>query len=86
LHQSLLDELRAFLDATLIKISGKSDFAKVIRYATSRWKALTRYVDDGRLEMTNNASERAVRPLTLGRKNSSPAPTRVGEGRRSCIR
>jgi len=55
-----LAELRAFLDATLTKISGKSDFAKAIRYATSRWTALTRYVDDGRLEMSNNAAERAI--------------------------
>ena len=65
----ILDELRAFLDATLAKISGKSDFARAIRYATSRWAALTRYLDDGRLEMSNNAAERAIRPLALGRKN-----------------
>src|SRR5262249_26445019 len=35
----------------------------------SRWQALLRYTTDGRLEMTNNAAERAIRPLTLGRKN-----------------
>ena len=35
----------------------------------SRWTALTRYVDDGRLEIDNNAAERAIRPLALGRKN-----------------
>jgi transposase len=65
----ILDELRALLDPALVNISGKSDFAKVIRYSTSRWTALARYVDDRRLKMTNNAAERAVRPLTLGRKN-----------------
>ena len=65
----ILDELRTFLDATLLKISGKSGFAGAIRYAMSRWTALTRYVDDGRLEMSNNAAERAIRPLALGRKN-----------------
>nr|CCD32253.1 Transposase and inactivated derivative [Methylocystis sp. SC2] len=80
----ILDELRAFLDATLAKISGKSDFAKAIRYATSRWTALTRYVDDGCLEMTNNAAERAVRPLTLGRKNYLFAGSDEG-GRRAAI-
>jgi hypothetical protein len=80
----VLAELRAFLDATLAKISGKSDFAKAIRYATSRWTALTRYVDDGRLEMTNNAAERAVRPLTLGRKNYLFAGSDEG-GRRAAI-
>ena len=43
--------------------------AKAIRYALSRWTALTRYTTDGRLEMTNNAVERAIRPLALTRKN-----------------
>jgi len=80
----ILDELRAFLDATLAKISGKSDFAKAIRYATSRWTALTRYVDDGRLEMSNNAAERAIRPLALGRKNYLFAGSDEG-GRRAAI-
>jgi transposase len=80
----VLAELRAFLDATLAKISGKSDFAKAIRYAISRWTALTRYVDDGRLEMTNNAAERAIRPLTLGRKNYLFAGSDEG-GRRAAI-
>lgn len=80
----ILAELRAFLDATLAKISGKSDFAKAIRYATSRWTALSRYVDDGRLEMTNNAAEPAIRPLTLGRKNYLFAGSDEG-GRRAAI-
>nr|WP_281431697.1 IS66 family transposase [Methylocystis sp. H62] len=80
----ILDKLRAFLDATLAKISGKSAFAKAIRYATSRWTALTRYVDDGCLEMSNNAAERAIRPLTLGRKNYLFAGSDDG-GRRAAI-
>ena len=80
----VLAELRAFLDATLAKISGKSSFAGAIRYATSRWTALTRYVDDGRLEMSNNAAERAIRPLALGRKNYLFAGSDEG-GRRAAI-
>jgi transposase len=40
-----------------------------IRYSLSRWAALTRYTTDGRLEMTNNAVERAIRPLAMTRKN-----------------
>jgi len=40
-----------------------------IRYALSRWTALTRYRDDGRLEIDNNAAERALRAVALGRKN-----------------
>ena len=49
----ILSELRAFLDATMEKISGKSSLAGAFRYVASRWTALTRYVDNGRLEMTN---------------------------------
>jgi hypothetical protein len=47
----------------------QSDLAGAIRYARSRWDALTRYVDDGRLELSNNAAENAIRPLKLGAKN-----------------
>ena len=65
----LVEELAAFLDATLPKLSGKSELAGAIRYARSRWQALTRYLTDGRLEISNNAAERAIRPLALGRKN-----------------
>jgi transposase len=65
----LLDELKTFLDQSLSQLSAKSVLAGVIRYARGCWPALVRYVDDGRLEMTNNAAERAIRPLTLGRKN-----------------
>jgi transposase len=65
----LLGELETFLHKALNQISGKSTLAKAIRYALSRWPALTRYTTDGRLEMTNNAVERAIRPLALTRKN-----------------
>ena len=64
-----LGELERFLRAALSQISGKSTLAGAIRYALSRWDALTRYTCDGRLEMSNNAAERAIRPLVLGRKN-----------------
>jgi hypothetical protein len=65
----VMDGLAAFLDASLTQISGRSELAKSIRYARSRWIALTRYLDDGTLEISNNAAERAIRPLALGRKN-----------------
>jgi Transposase IS66 family/Transposase C of IS166 homeodomain len=66
----LLDCLHSWLEATLAKLSRKSDTAAAIRYALSRWRALTRYVDDGQLEIDNNAAERALRVVALGRKNS----------------
>ena len=64
-----IDELAVWLDAQLAKIPGKSDLAKAIRYARWRWAALTRYLDDGRLEISNNAAENKIRPAALGRKN-----------------
>ena len=64
-----IDELAVWLDAQLAKIPGKSDLAKAIRYARWRWVALTRYLDDGRLEISNNAAENKIRPAALGRKN-----------------
>jgi hypothetical protein len=77
----LIDDLAAFLDASLATISGRSDLAKAIRYARSRWTALTRYLDDGTLEISNNAAERAIRPLVLGRKNYLFAGSDAGGAR-----
>ena len=65
----MLEELKIAYEATLNKISGKSTLAEALRYALSRWPSFTRYTTDGRLEICNNAAERAIRPLTLGRKN-----------------
>jgi len=80
-----LDQLKAFLDTSLGRISGKSTLAKAIRYALARWVALTRYVTDGRLEMTNNAAERAMKPPVLGRKNYLFCGSDAGGQRAACI-
>lgn len=64
-----LDGLHTWLTATLARVPGRGDLAAAIRYALTRWPALVRYRDDGRLAIDNNAAERAIRPLTLGRKN-----------------
>jgi transposase len=64
-----LEALYGWLHATLSTLSKKSELAVAIRYALSRWAALTRYRDDGRLEIDNNAAERALRAVALGRKN-----------------
>ena len=65
----LLEELRAWMEKMLRSLSPKSETAEAIRYALSRWRALTRYVDDGRIEIDNSAAERALRAIALGRKN-----------------
>jgi transposase len=65
----LLDSLRQWLEATLSKLSRKSETTVAIRYALSRWDALTRYIEDGHVEIDNNAAERSLRGVALGRKN-----------------
>src|SRR5215469_441856 len=65
----LLESLKRWLEETLIKLSKKSDTAMAVRYALGRWEALMRYCDDGRLEIDNNAAERSLRAVALGRKN-----------------
>jgi transposase len=65
----LLDALHGWLQQTLATLSQKSAMAKAIRYALTRWVALGRYCDDGRIEIDNNAAERALRCVALGRKN-----------------
>jgi len=65
----LLDDLRKWMEKTLRSLSSKSETAAAIRYAISRWRALTRYTEDGLLEIDNSAAERALRAVALGRKN-----------------
>jgi transposase len=65
----IFDDLEAWLQAQLPKISGKSELAKAIRYALVRMKKLRPYLDEGFLEADNNAAERAMKPVALGRKN-----------------
>lgn len=59
----------AWLDAQLPHISGRSALAEAIRYTLSRWTGLTRFLQDGRIELDTNPVERAIRPVALGRKN-----------------
>jgi transposase len=79
-----LADLKDFLERALASLSGKSTLAVAIRYSLSRWPALCRFAHDGRLEMSNNAAERAIRPLALGRKNYLFAGS-DGGGRRAAI-
>jgi transposase len=65
----LLAALKIAFETTLSGVSRKSKFAKALRYSLTLWPALTRYTTDGRCDICNNAAERAIRPLTLGRKN-----------------
>src|ERR1700728_5143403 len=81
----LLESMRAWWKATLAKLSQKSDVAMAIRYALDRWSALLRFCEDGRVEMDNNAAERAVRAVALGRKNYLVAGSDAGGERAAAI-
>lgn len=65
----LLDALQVWLETQSRRVSRKSGTCEAIQYALNHWKALVRYVDDGRIEIDNNAAERALRAAALGRKN-----------------
>lgn len=64
-----LERLRDWMTTTRTKVLDKGRFAKAIDYALSNWAALLRYCDDGRLDIDNNAAERALRTVAVGRKN-----------------
>ena len=81
----LFADLRNWLEQTLTRISGKSDLAGAIRYMLSRWDALTLVLRDGRACIDNNAAERAMRPISLGRKNWLHAGSDAGGERAAAI-
>jgi hypothetical protein len=66
----ILDELEPWLRTKLGLISQKTKLAEAIRYALSRWEGLTRFLDDGRIEIDSNVVERSIRPIALNRKNA----------------
>lgn len=65
----VLESLHAWLQETLRSLSQKSALAEAIRYALKLWTALVRYTGDGRIEIDNNAAERSLRAIAIGRKN-----------------
>ena len=81
----LLDALQQWLSTTLQTVSAKSELAGAIRYSLVRWTALTRYRDDGRIEIDNNSAERSIRPLVLGRRNYMFAGSDAGGERAANI-
>lgn len=64
-----LNALRQWLQTQRQRVSRKSGIADAIGYALNQWPALVRYTADGRIEIDNNAAERALRAVALGRKN-----------------
>jgi transposase len=66
----IASELRAYLEEQMRRLRGNSITAEAIRYVQSRWDGLTRFLNDGRLELDTNPVERAMRPIALNRKNA----------------
>ena len=81
----LVVELETWLRQQRAKLSRRSETAKAIDYSLKRWTALTRFLDDGRLCMSNNAAERAVRCVAVGRKNWTFAGSDKGGYRAAAI-
>jgi transposase len=81
----LLDSLHEWLQTSLARLSRKSDTTAAVKYALSLWPALVRYCDDGHLEIDNNAAERALRAVALGRKNYLFAGSDTGGQRAAAI-
>jgi transposase len=81
----LLDALYRWFKDTLTQVSAKSDLAIALRYAMSRWKALTRFAENGIIEIDNNGAERALRSVALGRKNYLFAGSDAGGERAAAI-
>ena len=64
-----VDAFRVWCEGQLARIPGKGDLAKAMRYALRRWDSFTLFLDDGRVAIDNNPAERALRPISIGRKN-----------------
>ncbi len=83
--QPLLDSMREWLESVRAKLSNKSAVAAAISYALGRWPAMLRYCSDGLLEIDNNAAERSLRAVVLGRKNYLFAGSDSGGERAAAI-
>ena len=77
--------LEVWLREQRAKLSGQSSLGKAIAYCLTRWVALTCFLDDGRICMSNNAAEREVRPIAMGRKNWTFAGSDAGGHRAAAI-
>lgn len=66
----IVDDLHQYLEARNRQVSAKARLGEAIRYALTRWDGLSRFLDDGRVDLDNNTVERSIRPLALNRKNA----------------
>ena len=83
--KQLVEALDRWLREQRALLSAKSDLVKAINYGLSRWVAFTRFLDDGRVCLSNNAAERAVRGIAVGRKNWTFAGSDEGGCRAAAV-
>jgi transposase len=83
--RSVVVALRAWLEHQLGRVSAKALIADAIRYALHHWDGLTRFLDDGRIELDTNIVERGIRPIVLNRKNALFAGHDEGAENWACI-
>jgi len=81
----VIKALRTWMEDALRGLPQKSKLAEAMRYALTRWAALVRYVGDGQIEIDNNAAERALRTVAIGRKNYLFAGSDAGGDRAASI-
>ena len=81
----LVVALKVWLEHQLARVSGKAPIADAIRYALHHWEGLTRFLDDGRIELDTNIVERGIRPIVLNRKNALFAGHDDGAENWACI-
>ena len=77
--------MKAWLETELNRVPPRGGVADAIRYALTRWSALCRFLNDGRIELDNNSVERAMRPVCLSRKNSLFAGSDEGGENWACL-
>jgi transposase len=81
----LIAELEIWMRQQRALLSTKNDTAKAINYLLNRWAAFTRFLHDGRVCLTNNAAERALRGVAVGRKNWTFAGSDAGGHRAAAV-
>jgi transposase len=83
--EPLVLALKAWLEHQLARVSAKATIAEDIRYGLNHWEGLTRFLDDGRIELDTNIVERSMRPIVLNRKNALFAGHDQGAENWACI-
>jgi len=67
--EPILDKLKCWLDKHRDEVLPKSTLGKAMTYACNEWSRLCAYLEDGRIDIDNNAAERSIKPFVIGRKN-----------------